>query len=113
MTTPIKVPDSDEAIWLSYAKNVKQQLAPNGIGKDQILYICPPTYVGLGVNNRPEDVNRDVYNTPGVALPPDSGALLTPLDSGAPFTPGDAVLKYFDRMQNISNYIDPVSFFDR
>lgn len=97
----VTIPDSDQAIWLSYARGIRDQLAPGGLGPNDVLYICPPTYVGLGVNGRAEDINRDVEKTAGAMLPTTAGAL---------FNPASATERYFDRLRRVSNFIDPVRF---
>ncbi|KAI8959864.1 hypothetical protein F5Y11DRAFT_350073 [Daldinia sp. FL1419] len=95
----VEIRDSDKNIWLSYTKGIQQQIAPAGLGTNDVLFICPPTYVPLGVNDRAEDINRDVEKNAGAMLPATAGAL---------FVPSSASERYPTRLRTLSNYINPV-----
>ncbi|KAF3057960.1 hypothetical protein GL218_05876 [Daldinia childiae] len=94
----VQIGGSDKAIWLSYAKGVQQQIVPTGLGANDVLYVCPPTYVSLGVNDRAEDINRDVEKNAGAMLPTTASAL---------FVPSSASERYFLRLRTLSNCINP------
>ncbi|KAF4981200.1 hypothetical protein FDECE_17730 [Fusarium decemcellulare] len=98
-TQPVPIPDSDQSIWKSYAKGIKPYLVTDELGSDEVLYICPPSYVGLGINMRKEDINRDIEKNADALMLTTSGALFTPSGGAG----------YFKQLETLSNYIDPNS----
>ena len=85
---PHALPDSDQAIWLSYAQWVKNQMSIGTLGQDDVVYISPPTFVGMGVSGRDEDVNGSVSSLANVLLSPGNGPLFSSSGAG----------NYFERL---------------
>ena len=74
-----QIPSLDEDVWLQYASFVKNQLtAGQPLGKDTVLYICPPTYVAMGVSGISQDINERIYSNADAMLAPSAGPLWTP-----------------------------------
>lgn len=53
----VEIPNLDQKIWLVYAKQVSNQLTAGSTLGDNVIFISPPTYVGMGIGNRDEDIN--------------------------------------------------------
>jgi len=86
-----KIPSLDDDVWLQYADFIKGQLtAGQPLGNDSVLYICPPTYVPMGVSERSEDINGRLYTNADAMLDPAAGPL---------FSAGAASESYFERIR--------------
>lgn len=67
------------------------------IGKDEVVYICPPTYVGLGASDRVEDINREVWTNANALISVEASAL---------WAPNKAKNLYFTHLKDLSYRID-------
>lgn len=86
-----QIPSLDQDVWLQYADFVKGQLAAGQpMGSDSVIYICPPTYVAMGVSGVDEDINGRLKGNADPLLAPNEGPL---------FTPGASHDSYFNKIR--------------